>query len=236
MVSMRAGFRWTAAAVSLVLLTSAGFAAEVSLQTDDQKTLYALGVAIASRIPPFNPTPEEIALIEAGMSDGLSGATPRIDMATWVAKIEPFLQAHVEAAAKTEEAAGDKYRAEAAKQPGAVTTDSGMIFFEVTPGDGPQPTDSDSVQIHIKGTLANGKVFDSSIDRGEPETLAVNSLPCFSEGLKRMKVGEKAKLICPPDLAYGNRGKPPWIPPGATVTFEVQLLGIVAKPAAPAGG
>jgi FKBP-type peptidyl-prolyl cis-trans isomerase len=88
------------------------------------------------------------------------------------------------------------------------------------------------VRLHYKGTLRDGTVFDNSADRGAPATFQLGGVvPCFREGLTLMKVGGKSRLVCPPELAYGERGFPPTIPPGATLTFEVELLGVVPSAA-----
>src|SRR6185295_3867195 len=96
---------------------------------------------------------------------------------------------------------------------------------------------SDRVKVHYHGTLADGTVFDSSVDRGTPATFPLNGvIPCWTEGLQQMKVGGKSKLICPSDVAYGDRGSPPKIKPGSTLVFDVELLEIVAAPAPAAAG
>lgn len=116
----------------------------------------------------------------------------------------------------------------AAAEPGAVRTSSGLIYRELLPGTGPSPTPNDSVKVNYKGTLTDGTVFDSSYDRGEAVTFPLRRvIPCWTEGLQRMKVGGKAKLVCPPATAYGESGSPPAIPPNSAIVFEVELLAII---------
>jgi FKBP-type peptidyl-prolyl cis-trans isomerase FkpA len=104
------------------------------------------------------------------------------------------------------------------------------VFRTITPGTGASPAATDTVKVHYHGTLPDGKVFDSSVDRGEPTEFPLNRvIPCWTEGVQRMKVGEKAKLVCPAAIAYGDRGAGADIPPGATLVFEVDLLGINGK-------
>jgi FKBP-type peptidyl-prolyl cis-trans isomerase FkpA len=113
-------------------------------------------------------------------------------------------------------------------QPGTtVTTQSGLVMQTVTEGSGASPAASDVVRVHYRGTLASGKEFDSSYGRGQPAEFPLNRvIPCWTEGVQKMKVGGKAKLTCPPAIAYGSRGAGGVIPPDATLTFEVELLGI----------
>jgi FKBP-type peptidyl-prolyl cis-trans isomerase FkpA/FKBP-type peptidyl-prolyl cis-trans isomerase FklB len=97
-------------------------------------------------------------------------------------------------------------------------------------GKGASPKETDTVKVHYHGTLTDGTVFDSSVQRGEPATFPLAQvIPCWTEGVQRVKVGGKSRLICPANLAYGDRGAPPKIKPGATLVFEVELLDIVKK-------
>jgi len=126
-------------------------------------------------------------------------------------------------------ASGDSkaYLEKAAAEPGATKTSSGLVYRELRPGTGASPRPTDTVKVNYRGTLTNGTEFDSSYKRNEPATFPLNRvIPCWTEGLQRMKVGGKAQLVCPADLAYGDRGAPPDIPGGATLIFEVELLGI----------
>ncbi|MBW7833796.1 MAG: FKBP-type peptidyl-prolyl cis-trans isomerase [Simplicispira suum] len=109
-----------------------------------------------------------------------------------------------------------------------VTTASGLIYESLKDGSGPSPKASDTVRVHYRGTFPeSGKEFDSSIARGQPiEFPLTGVIPCWTEGVQKMKVGGKAKLTCPPAIAYGARGAGGVIPPNATLNFEVELLGI----------
>ena len=116
----------------------------------------------------------------------------------------------------------------AAAEAGAVVTDSGLVFRSLKDGSGPTPAATDTVRVHYRGTLPDGKEFDSSIKRGQPAEFPLNRvIKCWTEGVQRIKVGGKAKLTCPPAIAYGERGAGGVIPPNATLLFEVELLGIV---------
>jgi FKBP-type peptidyl-prolyl cis-trans isomerase FkpA len=107
------------------------------------------------------------------------------------------------------------------------TTDTGIQITTLKAGTGAAPKATDTVTVHYRGTLADGKEFDSSYKRGQPATFPLSGVvPCWTEGVQKIKVGGKAKLVCPPQLAYGSRGVPGVIPADATLTFEVEVLAI----------
>lgn len=117
-----------------------------------------------------------------------------------------------------------------AKEAGAVVTATGLVYRSLKDGSGASPLASDTVKVHYRGTFPDGKEFDSSYKRGEPIEFPLNGvIKCWTEGVQRMKVGGKAKLTCPPAIAYGERGAGRTIPPNATLLFEVELLGINGK-------
>jgi len=116
----------------------------------------------------------------------------------------------------------------AAAEPGAVKTESGLVYRELSAGTGESPKATDTVKVHYRGTLVNGAEFDSSYKRSQPAQFPLNGVvKCWTEGVQRMKVGGKSMLACPSDLAYGDQGRPS-IPGGATLIFEIELLEIVA--------
>jgi FKBP-type peptidyl-prolyl cis-trans isomerase FkpA len=126
--------------------------------------------------------------------------------------------------------AQDAVTAAAAKEAGAVVTPSGLVYRALKDGTGASPSATDKVKVHYRGTFPDGKEFDSSYKRGEPIEFPLNGvIPCWTEGVQRMKVGGKAKLTCPSAIAYGTRGAGGVIPPNATLLFEVELLGINGK-------
>ena len=123
--------------------------------------------------------------------------------------------------------AQDDVISKAAAEKGAVKTDSGMVYRALTDGKGASPKATDTVQVHYKGTFPDGKEFDSSYKRGQPTEFPLNRvIKCWTEGVQMMKVGGKAKLTCPPSLAYGEKGAGGVIPPNATLQFEVELIAI----------
>ena len=117
--------------------------------------------------------------------------------------------------------------ASAAKESGAVATKSGLVYRALKEGTGATPSATDIVRVHYKGTFPDGREFDSSYRRGQPAEFPLNGvIACWTEGVQRMKVGGKAKLTCPPSIAYGQRGAGGVIPPNATLQFEIELLDV----------
>ena len=115
----------------------------------------------------------------------------------------------------------------AAKEKGAVKTPSGMVYVSLKDGKGKAPKATDTVEVNYRGTLTNGTEFDSSYKRHQSISFPLSGvIPCWTEGVQKMKVGGKAKLVCPPELAYGARGAGSAVPPNATLIFEVELLNI----------
>jgi FKBP-type peptidyl-prolyl cis-trans isomerase FkpA len=118
----------------------------------------------------------------------------------------------------------------AAKEPGAKVTASGLVYRSLQDGQGASPMATDKVKVHYRGTFPDGKEFDSSYKRNQPIDFPLNGvIACWTEGVQLMKVGGKAKLTCPPAIAYGTRGAGGVIPPNATLQFEVELIAIAGK-------
>lgn len=127
-----------------------------------------------------------------------------------------------------ETGAGRKYLEQAAKSKGAVKSPSGVVVIMLKNGTGAQPKRTSTVKVHYTGKLVDGTVFDSSVQRGKPAAFPLSSvIPCWTEGVQKMKVGGKARFVCPPETAYGAEGAPPAVPPNAVLDFEVELLSIV---------
>jgi FKBP-type peptidyl-prolyl cis-trans isomerase FkpA len=225
--------RLLASAAVIVLLAGPALAADP--QTDDQKTLYALGIALSRNLAAFDLTEEEFSFVSQGMSDGVLKKEPKVDAQTYQTKIQAFARARQQAAAEKEKTAGKAYLDKTKKETGVEALSSGLLYKETQAGTGKQPAATDRVKVHYNGTLTDGTVFDSSVQRGQPATFPLNGvIKCWTEGVAKMKVGGKARLVCPPDIAYGDRGAPPLIKPGATLVFDVELLEIVEAPAATA--
>src|ERR1044071_4092131 len=196
--------------------------------TEEQKTLYALGIFMSQQVDVFALTPEELVMVQKGLADGVAHAKPVVDVETYKTKLQTLAQARMEVASKKSAEAGTAYVEKASKEAGATKTASGMVIKQTKEGTGAQPKASDQVKVHYEGRLIDGKVFDSSIARGEPATFPLNGvIPCWTEGVQTMKVGGKAQFACPASLASGPNGSPPNIMPGSTLVFDVELLDIV---------
>lgn len=209
-------------------------AAAANPQTDDQKTLYALGMSLGRNISVFDMTPEELAFVQAGLSAQVKGEKPAVELETYGPKLPELARARSTRRAEKEKEKAKAFLETQSKEPGAEKTESGLVYKELTPGTGESPKATDIVKVHYKGTLSDGTEFDSSYKRGEPTQFPLQGvIKCWTEGVQKMKVGGKAKLVCPSDIAYGDRGAPPNIPGGAALVFEVELLEIVKPPEAP---
>jgi len=229
------------AAALLTLVTSGACAAAEpeAAQTDseapaaeqsEEQTFYALGLALAKNVAPFSLTEDELAQVIAGLRDGVQGNDEGFDMQAYGPKLQELAQSRMQAAAEVERGESADFLAAAAEEPGAEVTESGLVFVSLAPGEGASPTASDRVRVHYTGTLRDGTVFDSSVQRGQPAEFGLDQvIPCWTEGLQKMQVGGKAKLVCPSGIAYGDEGRPPTIPGGATLVFEVELLEITSE-------
>jgi FKBP-type peptidyl-prolyl cis-trans isomerase len=214
-------------------------AAKPPAKADDARTLYGVGLAISRSLETFALTPAELEQVVKGIRDGVAGK-PKfpLDQATQTSINELARGRAAKAAEKSsarEKEAGAPYLAKMAKDPKGKKTASGAIVIPIQEGTGATPKETDKVKVNYTGTLVNGTVFDSTQGRGPAEFPLNQVIRCWTEALVTMKVGGKAKVVCPAAIAYGDRGSPPVIPGGAVLTFEVELLGIVNQsPASPA--
>jgi FKBP-type peptidyl-prolyl cis-trans isomerase FkpA len=210
--------------IALVTLLAMPVFAADEPKSDEQKTLYAVGLAVAKQISVFNLTPAEFDIVKQGITDGATGKTPLVDLEAYSQKIQALALARRDAQGGKLAAMAKDFVDKAAKEKGAVKTSSGLIYLSLKEGSGTGPAATDKVKVNYRGTLVDGKEFDSSYKRGQPVELPLNGvIKCWTEGMQMMKPGSRARLICPPEIGYGERGIG-LIPPNATLVFEIELL------------
>ena len=213
--------------------TTAAFAAAPEPTTDEQKTLYALGLAISQSLDVYTLNEAEFELVKSGITDGFLKRPSKVDLQAYGPKIQQLQQTRASVIAEGEKKLGAAFLAKVAAESSAKKTESGAILVTIKEGNGATPKVSDMVKVSYVGTLIDGRVFDDSAKQGSPVTLGMSEMSkCWKEGMQQMKVGGKSKLVCPSSLAYRDKGLPPLIKPGATLVFEVELLEIMAKQSA----
>jgi FKBP-type peptidyl-prolyl cis-trans isomerase FkpA len=215
----------TAGCAALLLAHTTLYAAEAPPMTEEQKTLYAIGLSVSRSLDVFGLTTAEFAYVKQGLTDAQSGKKSAVELPAYSLKIQELAKARRKAAGEKQVGAGKEFLEKAAKEKGAVKTASGMVYTSLSEGKGESPKADDVVKVNYRGTLVDGKEFDSSYKRGNPlEFKLSNVISCWIEGIQKMKPGGKAKLVCPPNLAYGDNGAGELILPGATLAFEVELI------------
>lgn len=216
------------AALALAVACQPADNAKVSLDTDEQKTAYTLGYKLGENLKPLELPPDEVDAVRAGIADAALGRTAQVDVPAYEQRVQQLAKQRAGAAANERREQEKEFLLNAMAEEGAEHFDSGLIMVHTTEGTGEMPSATDQVKVHYHGTFSDGSVFDSSVERGEPVVFPLNRvIPCWTEALQKMRVGGKAKLTCPPKLAYGDAGAPPRIPPGAALVFDVELLDIV---------
>lgn len=214
---------------ALLLASTAALAAEPAKPAADPgKALYAVGLSVAKSLEPFALSGAELDQVLKGIREGVTGKPAfALDEAAQ-ASVQQLVQARLAVAAEKEKARGAEYLKKAAAEKGAVKTASGLVYTETKAGTGASPAASSKVKVHYAGRLIDGKEFDSSIKRGQPAEFQLDQvIKCWTEGVAKMKVGGKAQLVCPADIAYGAGGRPPVIPGNAVLVFDVELIDIV---------
>jgi len=208
-----------------VLLLVAGTAVAQAPKTEEEKTLYAMGLMVARGLKDFNFSPKEAEMLKRGFGDALASKKPAVDIAAYEPKVRELAETRRKAAAEKQKEGSKTFLEAAAKDTGAVKTGSGLVYVSLKEGTGESPKTTDKVKVNYEGKLTDGTVFDASSRHGGPAEFPVNGvIPCWTEGIQRMKVGGKARLVCPSSIAYGDRGVPGVIPGGSTLVFEVELL------------
>ena len=200
-------------------------AATAGPTTDDEKTLYVMGIVMGRNLSSLGLSEADLEMLKQGMTDEALGKPKKAELETYGPKIQAFAHGRAGALAAKEKTASEAFLTKAAAEKGAQKKPSGLIYTEIAAGTGPSPTAADAVKVHYTGKLIDGTVFDSSVQRGQPAEFTLGGvIPCWQEGVALMKKGGKAQIVCPSNLAYGDAGSPPKIKPGATLIFDVELL------------
>jgi FKBP-type peptidyl-prolyl cis-trans isomerase FklB len=209
-------------------------ATAVVLKTQQDSLSYAIGLSLANFYKQQNITNVNTALVIRAITDVNKGGKLQMDEQQANTCIVNYMQKEKAAKASVAKKQGMEFLAANKSKPGVVTTPSGLQYLVLKEGTGPKPALTDMVRVHYHGTLIDGRVFDSSVERGQPIELAVNGvIPGWTEALQMMPVGSKWKLFIPSNLAYGDQQAGPMIAPGSTLIFDVELLDIVKPKTAP---
>jgi FKBP-type peptidyl-prolyl cis-trans isomerase FkpA len=198
-------------------------AADPKIETDDEKTVYLIGVLMTKQLGMLNLSDAEMKIIIKALKDTHKGTEMELDPEEFGPKLRLFQEDRAKQGFAIEQKKSAAYTAERAKIDGAVVTDSGLIYTETKAGKGDKPSANSKVRVTYEGRLRDGSVFDART----AEFPLDGVIQCWGEGVAMIKVGGTATLVCPSDIAYGERGMPPVIPPGAALTFEIELIEIL---------
>ncbi|MEK7234658.1 MAG: FKBP-type peptidyl-prolyl cis-trans isomerase [Elusimicrobiota bacterium] len=209
-------------------------ASKEPFKTDDERAMYTIGFLMGRNVATFNMSPAEAKIIQSGLGDAILGKQPKVDLRLYQPRVNDILAKRLEAVAGAEKEKGRVFTEKFVKESKPQAIPGGGWYLETRAGTGPMPAKTDTIKAHYRGTFIDGGEFDSSYERGAPSEFSLapgGVIDCWSNGIPMMKVGAKAKLVCPSDVAYKDQGRP-GIKPGATLIFEVELVDIV-KPEAP---
>jgi len=196
-------------------------------ETDEQKALYAIGAAMSRSTERLELSETEIQEFLRGFSDGLAGKAELEKPEEFGPLFEAFMNQRMEEVGKREKAASAEFLTQAAGEKGATKAENGLVYLEQTPGAGEPPKPDDIVEVHYTGSLRDGKVFDSSRERGQPETIQLaRTMECWKQALPKMKPGGRAIVTCPSEIAFGDRGSE-MVKPGAALRFDIELIKVV---------
>lgn len=214
--------------ISLVSCNGGADPSKTKLSTEEDKIFYAMGVMLGSNLERLKLTDKELAALYKGIHDASNSKEPEVDLAVFQPKIQTMFQERMQKIADEQKGVGEQFVADFMKQnPEAKKTESGLVYLIETAGSEVKPGAEDEVEVHYHGTLTDGTVFDSSVDRGQKISFPLNRvIKGWTEGLQLIGEGGKVKLVIPSDLAYGEQGAPPKIPGNATLVFEVELFSV----------
>ena len=208
-----------------------GAATETQPKTVEDKVFYALGMEFGRRIVSLSISPGEMAMLKAGLSDAVARQASKVNLEEIRAASAQLTEERKKASAEEEKKKGLAFLDKVANEPGTQRLKAGVVVEELQPGTGHNPGATDIVKVNYEGSLLDGTVFESSYKDKKPMEVGLLAvMSCWQIGIPTLKVGEKARLFCPSEVAYGDDGMPPVITGGATLIFDLELLG--AKPLA----
>lgn len=214
--------------VSLLLMGAifTGCQKQAEVKSEEDKTFYALGTMFGQRLASFGLSDKELQIVSQGLKDSAQGKKLIVEPSKYQKNVRDLFQSRMkkksESVKKSGKAYLDKFVADGAKK-----TKSGLAYKILKEGKGPKPKGTDTVEVHYHGTLTDGTVFDSSVERKKKVSFPLNRvIKGWTEGLQLVGVGGKIRLVIPSELGYGDNGAPPKIPGGSTLVFDVELFEI----------
>ena len=200
-----------------------------AFKTEDERTFYAYGYRVGQNLASTAPSDGEAKAISRGVYDSITGKPEAVPMALYLPKVQEMATKRLAAKSEVVKAKGREFAEKFAKEDGVKPIPMGGFILTIKEGDGAAPTAVDTVKFNVRSTLINGTEVEK---RGEPLNIPLKSgLPCWTNGIAMMKVGGKAKLVCPSEVAYGDQGHQPTIPGGSTMIFEIELLNVASPEA-----
>lgn len=201
----------------------------LKLETEEQKTLYAVGQVMSSQLSAFDLTPAELRIVKLGLTDGTRGRKPKVDLTKYIKKSQEMGIVRRDAHGKKLEAKSAEFIAAAAAEEGALKSASGVVYLSIKEGTGQSPLETETVKLHYRSALLDDKEVDSTYKRGGPEEAQVNQfIKCLNEGVQLMKPGGRARIVCPPETALGKEGSG-LVPPNATLVYDAELVEVVKE-------
>lgn len=217
---------------SLLILTLCGFLLpgcmkKTSLKSEEDKTFYTVGAMFGTRLRNLGLSDRELDVLTQGLRDTAKGEKPAVEIAQYQKNVQKIFKERMSKNTGKTKEKGKIFLEDFVSKEGGKKTKSGLAYKVIKKGRGKRPKTTDIVEVHYHGTLIDGQVFDSSVDRKKKISFPLNRvIKGWSEGLQLMKEGGKMKLVIPSNLAYGDQGAPPKIPGGSTLVFEVELFSI----------